>query len=118
LAEVDGISPRLGDRYGASLLAEVATAREIPESELPLYPRGQHKEKDPRAEKRLTHLKDWRQKAAKALELDPGVLINNATLEALAYRNPADDEGLQQVPLLKNWQRNELGKGILQTLSR
>ncbi len=92
LAKVPGISPRLVERYGDKLMAAMTAAREIPEADLPVYPRGVRKEKDPRSEKRLTRLKDWRKKAAADLELDPGVLINNATMEELAYKHPAGEK--------------------------
>lgn len=116
LDKVAGMSPRLGERYGRKLLTGVAAAMVIPEAELPVYPRGERKEKDPLVEKRFNQLKNWRKKAASKLELDPGVLINNATLEELARKKPVDEAGLCQVKLLKNWQRKELGTGILKVL--
>ncbi len=117
LQEVDGLSPRLIDRYGGKLLHRVGAALDLPETELPIYPRGERRAKDPQIEKRLTRLKDWRKKVATDLELDPGVLINNALLDELARKQPRSEQDLDGIVLLKSWQRKVLGEGILRTLN-
>jgi len=117
LQEVEGLSPRLIDRYGGKLLHAVSQALDLPESKLPVYPRGERRVKDPEVEKRLSRLKEWRKKTAARLELDPGVLINNALLEELARRQPRSEADLTEISLMKNWQRKELGEGILRTLN-
>ena len=117
LQEVEGLSPRLIDRYGGKLLHAVGQALDLPERGLPVFPRGERRAKDPAVEKRLARLKEWRSKTAARLELDPGVLINNALLEELARQQPRSEEDLARISLLKNWQRKELGEGILRTLN-
>jgi ribonuclease D len=116
LQEVDGLSPRLIERYGGKLLHQVNIALDLPESELPVYPRGERRGKDPQVDKRMTRLKDWRKKIAAELQLDPGVLINNALLDELARKQPRLEQDLGEIKLLKNWQRKVLGEGILRTL--
>ncbi len=118
LEQVEGLSPRLLERYGGKLLHQVSLALDLPETALPAYPRGERRKKDPEAEKRLNRLKDWRKKVAAQLELDPGVLINNALLEELARKQPRAEQDLAGIELLKNWQRQVLGEGILRTLNR
>jgi len=117
LAKIEGFAPRLVERYGRRILAEIAIALELPESQLPVFPRGERRERDPAVEKRFEGLKKWRKKVAAELELDPGVLINNATLEELARVQPQTAAALKGITLLKNWQRKELGEGILQALN-
>jgi ribonuclease D len=116
LQGIEGLSPRLADRYGSALLQAVEQGNALEEAELPLYPRGERREKDPAAEKRFMQLKGWRQQAAKELELDPGVLINNATLELVARSNPRDEEALKALGVLKVWQLEELGAGMLRAI--
>ncbi len=117
LVGIEGVSPRLVDRYGKALLQVIEEALAIPDRELPLYPRGERRGKrDPEDEKRLALLKGWRQEQAAALEIDPGVLINNALLEQLSSDPPKNTGALAAVPGLKNWQREVLGPGILKTL--
>lgn len=117
LQEVEGLSPRLIERYGGQLLQAVSEALGLPETDLPVYPRGERRVKDPQVEKRMIRLKDWRKKMAVKLELDPGVLINNALLDELARKQPRSEQELAGIGLLKNWQRNILGEGILRTLN-
>lgn len=113
---VEGLSPRLVDRYGSQLLKSIETASELPEDQLPTYPRAVRPEKNPEAERRLTILKKWRRAKAEELQLAPGVLINNAVLEELSRRFPRKTEELETVPGMKNWQRAVLGDEILKQL--
>jgi ribonuclease D len=113
---VEGLSPRLLDRYGRQLLEVVEAARALPAEQWPIYPRGERRERDPAAERRLKTLKRWRTGVATELAMDPGILINNAQLEGLARACPADDQQLRSLELLKNWQGQVLADGLLQAL--
>ncbi len=113
---IEGLPPRLLDRYGKVLLQAVKRGVELPEESLPVFPRGERREKDPAADKRFMRLKAWRKKESSRLELDPGVLINNLTLEQVARANPQEEKALASLGVLKNWQLRELGKGMLQAL--
>ena len=116
LVGVEGLSPRLVDRYGNSLLQAIEQGNALDEAALPLFPRGERREKDPAAEKRFMQLKEWRQKTAKKLEIDPGVLINNVALEQVARANPQDELTLKALGVLKAWQMKELGNEMLQAI--
>lgn len=117
LQGVEGFSSRLIERYGAKILQVTEAAESLPDTELPVYPRGERRLKDPAVERRFTSLKEWRKKVAKRLALDPGVLINNAQLEELARQRPTSQPALEATALLKNWQFQELGEGILKVLN-
>lgn len=114
---IEGLSPRLIDRYGSALLTAVAKGRKIPEELLPLFPRLPRKPKDPGREDRIRVLKKWREQEAAEYALDPGVLINNAILEAVVMVKPSKPAELDKVSGLKNWQKEELGEGLLKALS-
>ncbi len=57
------------------------------------------------------------QQAAAEYALEPGVLINNAALEALASAKPQSATDLSEVAGLKNWQKEVLGEGLLGVLA-
>lgn len=116
LVAIEGVFPRLVDRYGKKILAAVHAGQELPAAKLPVYPRTPRPEKDPEAEKRMAALKNWRRGKAEALELDPGILINNALLETLSRQVPQTSAQLEQIAGLKNWQRQVLGEEILAVL--
>jgi len=116
LAAIAGMTPRLVERYGRDLLAAVVRGQERPENELPVWPRQPRPERDPAVEARLAALKAWRRERAAALQIDPGVLINNALLEALARNCPRRADSLEDFPGLKRWQRQVLGGELLAVL--
>lgn len=116
LRGIEGLSSRQIERYGQALLQAVREGLDVPEQELPKFERQPRRVKDPAAEARLKTLKGWRQKKADALSLDPGVLINNALLEALARTNPHSIAGFAEVDGLKQWQRKEFGQELLDAL--
>jgi ribonuclease D len=119
LRGIEGLSPRLIERYGRALMAAVREGLEMPEAELPKFPRQPRRgAKDPSIEERVKTLKKWRQDEAARFALEPGVLINNAALEALASVNPQSVADLDEVTCLKNWQKKELGESLLATLAR
>src|SRR6056297_625225 len=118
LEGIDGLPPRLAGRYGGALLEQIGQALELAEGQLPTYPRSVRKEIDPAVEGRFTALKKWRTKIAAELQLDPGVLINNALLEEIATHNPRNEDALVATGLLKHWQQQVLAPGIIVTLQR
>lgn len=117
LVGIAGLPSRLAERYGRELLSAVAAGLALPEANLPRYPRGERTLRDPEVDARLARLKDWRKAKAAELEIDAGVLINNAALEELARRRPGNSAALAEVPGLKRWQQRELGSGLLQALA-
>jgi len=117
LVGIEGISPRVVDRYGKSLLAAVEVGKAVPEGELPSFPRTERRVRDEKVDQRLAHLKAWRAEKAAELQMDPGIVINNALLEEIAWREPHNEEALRQIPGLKNWQGEVLAEGLLRTLA-
>ena len=62
-------------------------------------------------------MKEWRAGKASELQLDPGVLINNAMLETIARLNPKTVQALDEVKTIKNWQKKVLGQGLVSALN-
>lgn len=118
LVGIEGISPRLVDRYGRPLLQAVEVGLTLPESELPIFPRGERRQKDPEAERRFKLLREWRQKQAEKLSMEPGIVINNTTLEEIARRQPASVTALAEVPGIKSWQCEAFGAALLKAAGR
>jgi ribonuclease D len=117
LAAIEELPARLRDRYGRDLLAAVGRGLALPTGALPAWPRTPRTERDPAVELRLSALKSWRREKAAALVIDPGVLINNALLEALARDKPVSAAALEAFPGLKQWQRQALGAELCAVLA-
>ncbi|MBW8839648.1 MAG: HRDC domain-containing protein, partial [Gemmatimonadetes bacterium] len=50
------------------------------------------------------------------LDLAPGVLCPNGTLEAIARANPGSVEALQAIPELRRWQARVIGPSLFEAL--
>jgi len=115
MASLEGVYPRLADRYGRQLLRLIEQAQALPDDRLPQYPKGARRVREPEIEKRLTVLKQWRTQKAAELQLDAGLLINNALLEEVARLQPQTPA---QLDMLKNWQRQVLGDELMALLKK
>ena len=71
---------------------------------------------DPAVETRLERLKTTRNQLAVQLDLAPGVLCPNGTLDAIARANPSELSELAAIPDLRRWQLREIGPALLKAL--
>ena len=113
LKTIPGIGSDQAERRGRDILAAVKRGLEIPEQDLPRVERPPRKAFDPAFEARLERLKAARNRLAVQLDLAPGVLCPNGTLEAIARANPASMEALGALPELRRWQLREIGGELL-----
>jgi ribonuclease D len=104
-------------RCGPALITAVQTALQIPEAQLPSYPR---KPKllslPPEVPERIHALRKWRDKQAAQLKIDPTLLLTKAMLTALAIAKPLSRKKLEQVQEINEWRRQVLGPDILRIL--
>jgi ribonuclease D len=107
------LSPRQIDRYGSPLLQEIQRALSIPDEDLPVYPREARPDLSSAVRRRVKALKAWRDMRAKTLEMEPGVLLNNALINDLALKNPRSIEEMEEIPGLKKWRQSHFGREIL-----
>jgi ribonuclease D len=116
LARIKDLPASLARRHGAALLAAVARALALPESDLPRPERVARPPKDPDFDARVDRLKAVRNRVATELGLEPGVLCGRTTLEAVARARPNDRAGLPRVGELRRWQIEVLGDALLEAL--
>jgi ribonuclease D len=114
LKAVQGIGGEQAERRGREILDAVKRGLEIPDRDLPRIERPPRRAHDPAFEARLERLKTARNKLATRLDLQPGVLCPNGTLEAIARANPASLKELGAIEELRHWQLREIGGELLQ----
>lgn len=102
--------------YGNDLIEVVAGALKIPERKLPVYPKKKVPVLPYKVPKRIKTLKLWRASKARALEIDPGIICNNALITSIAIQNPVDRRTIGRIKEMKNWQKKEFGREIVQVL--
>jgi len=116
LKAIPGISGEQAERRGREILAAVQRGLQVPEGDLPRIARGPRRQHDPAFEARLERLKTARNRLGTELELAPGVLCPNGTLEAIARANPGSIEEMAAIPELRRWQLSAIGEGLLDGL--
>ena len=89
LGRVKGVGQEGAQRRGNEILAAIAKGEAIPERDLPRVERPARRVPDPAFEARVEALKHRRNRLAEELQLAPGVLCPNGTLEAIARAEPS-----------------------------
>jgi len=118
LLQTNALSTKQINMYGNPILKHIKTALTIPEKDLPRYPRPRSRRISNDASNRFKALKLWREQKAAGLKIDPGVLINNTALKTIAEHNPQTPEDLNTISVLKDWQKKELGEGVIMMLNK
>ena len=117
LSNLRALSDKQLHMYGHAMIEIVQTALAVPGSLLPSYPYIRPPRTSSDVSDKFNKLKTWREQKAKDLCMDPGVLINNVTLKIIAESNLKKTNDVNEIPPLKNWQRNELWPEITALLA-
>ena len=111
LATIKTVSQYHRTRYGKPLVDIVKRAMQIAESELPERNEPRPWIRDKALENRINQLKRVRDKRAVELKIDPGLLAPKHVLTAIAETGSLDN-----IPAMRNWQRNVVGEALLAAL--
>lgn len=111
------ISAKQVKMYGAHLVARINAAFEIPDHELPVYPRTKGSKPSAAVFQRIKQLKKWRDRQADTLDLDPSIVITKAQVAAVADQNPACSAELEKLDILKTWQKQAFGQEIIDAIA-
>ena len=114
LGRVKGVGQDGAQRRGNEILAAIARGLALPDRDLPRVERQQRRVPDPAFEARVEALKRRRNALAEELQLAPGVLCPNGTLEAIARAEPSTLADMATIPELRRWQIKVLGPALLE----
>jgi ribonuclease D len=117
LSKIRGISRSILERNNKDILDAIRRGCSIPDAELPKFPRAPRWTRDPDFDDNVARLKAARDMVAAELQLDPGVLCARDRLEAVARKKPASVDELKEIPELRNWQIEVLGKVLINALA-
>ena len=116
LTKIRGISRGILEKRSQDVLDAVRRGMEVPEEELPRFPKSPRWDRDPQFDTRVNALKSVRDEVSQKLDMDPGVLASRERLEAVARKKPASREELLEIPGLRRWQAELMGEGFLNAL--
>jgi ribonuclease D len=118
LGKLPGVPLSAVRRYGEELLGAVRAGLATPPNRYPVIERSKRSKIDKEAKQRLDRLKSLRNRTAKSLGVDVGVLCPNGTLEAITRAAPSSAQELRKVKELRKWQRAALDeKSLLEALN-
>ena len=116
MQKIDALSSKQIKWYGPALIRVIQAAMQLPENELPTYPRHKAPVLPPKVPDRIRALRIWRDKKAAELKIDPTLLLTKAMLASLAIAKPLSPQKLNQIEELNQWRRKVLGPDILRIL--
>lgn len=102
--------------YGDPVLEAIHAGLAVSKNKLPVYPRKPTPHLPPTVPKRVQALKAWRDRKAEALNMDPGLVINNALIQAIAIERPLHVEALDNISELRLWRKRAFGQSIVQII--
>ncbi len=109
LSSTPGVPASAIKRYGPELLKAISAGLATSGKDLPRLRKGKRPEADHAYDSRLERLKALRNKRARDVGLDSGLLCPNGTLQAVARAAPETVEQLQEISELRRWQISVLG---------
>jgi ribonuclease D len=118
LALVAGMTPRVISRWGEELLAAIGRGLAMPEGDLPALERRPRPSVPVAARRRIEALRAWRGEATPRFGLEPGVLLPNRLIGAVAEAGPRDADALARVEGFRRWRVDAFGSEILAALAR
>jgi ribonuclease D len=116
LTVIKGVPRGIAERRGGEMLAAITRGLEVPEDQLPKFPRAPRWDRDADFDTRVNALRAAREEAAQRLGLDPGFLCAREKLEAIARKRPKTLEALAEMPELRRWQVEVMGAAFLRAM--
>ena len=119
LASIPALPASVAERRGLELIQAVQRALQLPEADLPRFPRPPRRPPpDPEFDARMDRLRAARDKVADDLGLDRGFLMPRAQLEEIAKHRPRTLADLAELPDMRKWQVDVLGTKLIEALGR
>lgn len=113
IGRMRGVGRSLVASHGDALVAAIERGLALPAEELPRIVRRPRPKPDPAFDARLEPLRAARVSLSARLQLQPGVLCPNTTLEAIARRGPRTPDELREVEGVRRWQVDAIGAELL-----
>jgi ribonuclease D len=118
IKDIKGLSPRQVKALGPSLLKVIGEVMDLPEENLPVYPKKAGKRLGHKAAERAKVLRKWREMRAGEMVLEPALVCSNAQIQSLVLVSPEKPEDLEGIEGLRNWQRQVFGSEICDLLKK
>jgi ribonuclease D len=116
LEKTGALSAKQISMYGREMLTAIQGAMKLAAEELPVYPRKKTPRVSLAVAGRVKALRNWRDKQAQKLSIDPALICNKALMSTIAVQRPLKLLELTAIKEMKNWQRIEFGRDIVRVM--
>jgi len=116
LTGIQGLSPRLIDHMGNSLIENVREGLSLPDEALPVYHKKARQKLKSKEAARVKALKIWRERLSEKWGVDPAVVCTSAQIQAIAIANPCEPENMECIEDIRKWQIKLFGLDICNVL--
>jgi ribonuclease D len=113
LKKVEGVSPKILERYGKGLIASVKRGLELPPIKLEKRKRPPQEYLD-----QLKTLQDWRKEAAGKMKVQSDIILPRDVLEQIAESRPKNLSDLKALMRSIPWRFSHFGREILKVVSK
>ncbi len=113
ILKMKALSRKQVNMYGSLCLEAVVKAMTLESEKLPVYPKTKRAARDRRVESRMARLKTVREKLSSFMEIEPGFLLSNALINAIALKKPENFDQLLNIKNIRRWQVENIGDQIL-----
>jgi len=115
--DLDGLSLRQIKNLGRSILNRTQVGMNIPEENLPQFPREKKQKLSVIALRKINALKEWKGRYGEEIGIDPSIICPNSLVQAIALVNPCSPEDLKGLSEMRRWQKDLYGDEICTLLS-
>lgn len=118
LGRIRGVTPRLIARFGDEILTAIRLGLEEGEKRPPKPDRKRRAREiwTDEMEARFQRLREWRNRRAQEMNVEPFIVASSRILETLAREAPDSLEGIAGVPEIGSWRVRDYGEEILTAL--
>ena len=111
------LSTKQANMHGRQLIEAINKGLKTPSDQLPLYPRTRTP-RMPESKIRLANkLKNWKDKKAADLAIDPALVLNKSQTMDIARTSPSAISDLDDIASLKSWQVQAFGEEIIRCIN-
>ncbi|MBF0302459.1 MAG: ribonuclease D [Desulfamplus sp.] len=117
LKQSNALSPKQITMYGDRCIKAVVQGIAMSKEKMPSYPKKRVPEFQSTAPEKINALKNLRESMSLKTGIEPGFLMNNATIAAVAVALPSSEEEFLHINGTRQWQVELLGKEVIQIVN-
>jgi len=117
LEKIRELSQKQIGMYGESLIKAVKDALAVQNDDLPVFPKRNIPVLSQGVPERIKKLREWRDRRAEEMGMDPALICNKSLMTAIAAQKPRQAEALKNIEEMRQWQIQTFGEEIIRVLN-